>query len=244
MAKFITNLSVVLPAYNEEAVIAETVAGVLAYGRERGIDLEVLVVNDGSLDRTGAVAREIQRANSEIVLVTHEKNRGYGEALRSGFNAASKEWIFLMDADGQFDINELDAFVPFSEAYDMIIGYRAYRADPLHRVIFGWGFTLLMNALFGMRFKDIDCAFKLFRRSCWLSVQPIASTDHKIFTVEWLLRSKRARLRINQLPVRHLPRLKGSQTGARIDVIWQMAPSLLKLRFARTRSRSQHEKAP
>ena len=238
-----SSLSVVLPAYNEEAVIAETIAGVLAYGRKRGISFEIIVVNDGSRDRTAAIVEDLQSAHAEVCLVTHSQNKGYGEALRSGFDAASMDWIFLMDADGQFDITQLDEFMLYAEGHDMVIGYREHRADALHRVIYGWGFTLLMNLLFDMRYVDIDCAFKLFRRSAWKAVQPIASTDHKIFTVEWLWRAKRVGLKIKELPVRHYPRMKGSQTGARLDVIWEMLKSLLKLRLQLLQplpSRSDH----
>src|SRR5438132_12479083 len=96
----LSSLTVVLPAYNEEAVIAETLAEVLAYGRKCGIPFEIIVVNDGSRDQTAATVRDLQSAHAEICLVTHDQNKGYGEALRTGFNAASMDWIFLMDADG------------------------------------------------------------------------------------------------------------------------------------------------
>ncbi len=227
----LSSLSMVLPAYNEEAVIAETISRVLAYGRKRGIPFEIIVINDGSRDCTPAIVRDLQSAHAEIRLVSHRQNKGYGEALRSGFDAASMDWIFLMDSDGQFDIAQLDEFMPWAEGHDMVIGYREHRADALHRVVFGWGFTLLMNLLFDMRYADIDCAFKLFRRSAWKAVQPIASTDHKIFTVEWLWKAKRSGLNIKELPIRHYQRIKGTQTGARLDVIWQMLGSLLRLRL-------------
>ena len=227
----LSSLSVILPAYNEEAIIAETISGVLAYGRSRQIPFEVIVVDDGSQDRTSAIVKDLQSVHSEICLVSHDRNKGYGAALRSGFDTASKDWIFLMDADGQFDITQLDEFVPNIAGHDMMVGYRKRRADALHRVLFGWGFTLLMNLLFQMRYKDIDCAFKLFRRSAWKAVQPIVSTDHKIFTVEWLWRAQRTSLNIKELPVRHYQRMKGSQTGARLHVIWQMLATLLKFRL-------------
>ena len=236
----LSSLSIVLPAYNEEAVIAETITAVLAYGHKRGLLLQIIVVNDGSRDRTAAIVRDLRSVHPEIELVTHIRNKGYGEALRSGFDAASMEWNFLMDADGQFDITQLDEFVPHAKMHDMVIGYREHRADALHRVIYGWGFTLLMNLLFDIRYADIDCAFKLFRRSAWKAVQPITSTDHKIFTVEWLWRAKGAGLNIKELPVRHYRRVKGSQTGARADVIWQMLKNLLKLRLQLAHARPEY----
>jgi glycosyltransferase involved in cell wall biosynthesis len=194
-------------------------------------------VNDGSHDRTRTVVEDLQRTHAEIRLVNHTQNKGYGEALRSGFNAASMDWLFLMDSDGQFDIAQLDEFMPYTHKHDMVLGFRERRADALYRVLYGWGFTFLMNLFFDMHYKDIDCAFKLLRRSAWKAVQPIASTDHKVFTVEWLWRAKRAGLHTKELPVRHYPRTKGTQTGARADVIWQMIRSLAMLRLGLPQAR-------
>ena len=107
----ISGLSVVLPAYNEEAVIADTVLGVVQYGKARSLPLEIIVVNDGSKDSTREIVEKIRSQNPDVKLVNHEQNRGYGEALRSGFDTATKEWLFLMDSDGQFDIEKLDGYL-------------------------------------------------------------------------------------------------------------------------------------
>jgi glycosyltransferase involved in cell wall biosynthesis len=227
----VQDVSIVLPAYNEEAVISETLGRIFEYIGAQNTDFEIIVVNDGSADRTHDIVAGFRSFHPQLKLVDHPKNKGYGEALRSGFDAATKDWIFLMDSDGQFDITELDNLAEYASANDMVLGYRARRADSWHRVFFGWGYTTLMNMLFGMKFKDIDCAFKLFRRSAWQAAKPVKSSDHKMFTVEWLWHSKKAGLRIKELPVNHYPRIKGKQTGARADVIWQMLRALVKLRF-------------
>jgi len=212
-------------------VIRETVQKVIVYGKAQNFPFEIIVVNDGSHDQTQRNVEQLQKLYQEIHLINHKQNRGYGEALRSGFNAAKMDWIFLMDSDGQFDISQLDIFLPHTPTHDMLLGYRVHRADTTIRVILGWGYTVFMNFLFGLQFKDIDCAFKLFRKTVWQKVQPITSKDHKIFSVELLWNAKRANLRIKELPVSHYPRLKGTSTGARLDIIWQMVKSLIKLRF-------------
>ena len=119
----------------------------------------------------------------------------------------------------------------------MVIGYRAKRADAWHRRFFAEGYVMVMNVLFGMHIRDIDCAFKLFRKSAWRAAQPITSHDHKMFSVEWLWNSTRKHLRIKELPAEHYPRLKGVQTGARPDVIVQMLKALFRLRFGGNKSR-------
>lgn len=231
MAILPSSLSIVLPAYNEEGAVPATLASVLAFVRARELDAEIIVVDDGSTDRTGALIAAAQRGSPELRLLQHERNRGYGEALRSGFTAARHDWIFLMDADGQFDIRELDRFFAYAGEYDMILGYRVRRADAWSRKVLTWGYTRLMGLFFGLRLQDHDCAFKLFRRSAWEATQPIHSTDHKIFTVEWLRNAQRRGLRLKELPVRHYPRTTGSATGARPDVIWAMVKALVRLQI-------------
>ena len=231
MGNHLASLSIVLPAYNEEAVIADTVRHVITQGEKYGCAFEIIVVNDGSRDNTPRIVEDLCTHDARIRVVHHNINKGYGEALRSGFATATKEWIFLMDADGQFDMTNLEEFFPHTDTHDMLLGYREKRADTPLRVLLGWGYTTCMNVLFAMRFKDIDCAFKLFRRSAWKAVQPITSTDHKIFSTEWLWKSAQRKLRIKELPIPHYPRRAGVSTGAKPDIIWEMFKALIKLRF-------------
>lgn len=203
----------------------------MTYARSRGFRFEIIAVNDGSIDDTRERAEALQSTVPELRLVNHPTNRGYGEALRSGFNAATKEWIFLMDADGQFDISELDRFLPATADTDALLGYRANRADTIVRAAFTSAYSLFIWTLFRLRVRDVGCAFKLFRRSAWLAAQPISSKDHKIFTVEWLRNMQRKGLRMNELPVTHYSRTTGHPTGARLDVIWATLKALVALRL-------------
>ncbi|MBI4022091.1 MAG: glycosyltransferase family 2 protein [Candidatus Andersenbacteria bacterium] len=225
-------MSVVLPAYNEAAVIADSVSAAVRYLIGRVPKFEVIVVDDGSTDGTGAAVQGLIPTWPAVRLVHHERNRGYGEALRSGFTAARHEWVFLMDADGQFDIAELGRFFPLTERCDFIAGWRANRADSWQRAVFTWGYNLLVRALFGLPVRDVGCAFKLFRRSVWQQVGGrVQARDHKVFSVEWLWCVQRSGAAVCELPVRHLPRRGGQATGARLDVVWAMLREMARLRW-------------
>ncbi|MFL5664960.1 MAG: glycosyltransferase [Ktedonobacteraceae bacterium] len=155
------SLSIVLPAYNEEQVIASTVADVLDVLNMWQMDVEVLVVNDGSTDRTGAIVAALAAAHPRVRLITHPTNQGYGAALVSGFAAATKELTFFMDADGQFDIRDLQQFFPFIDEYNAVIGYRLDRQDSWMRKLNAWGWKRLIGWVLDVHVRDVDCAFKL-----------------------------------------------------------------------------------
>ncbi|MCC7369103.1 MAG: glycosyltransferase family 2 protein [Chloroflexi bacterium] len=213
------SISAVLPAYNEEAAIEQSVRQMSSVLRSLVSDFEVIVTNDGSRDRTGDVlARLSQEADLHLRVVTHPTNRGYGAALASGFDAASKDLIFLTDGDRQFDVSELARFVPRMDAQtDMVIGWRRKRADPPMRLLNAFGWKLLVNGLFGYTAKDVDCAFKLFRRDVWRGVQ--VQARGATFSAELLVKARRLGFRVQELPVEHFPRTSGSATGARPAVI-------------------------
>jgi glycosyltransferase involved in cell wall biosynthesis len=214
------SISAVLPAYNEQAIIERTVRHVADVLRGLATDFEVIVTNDGSRDATGAVLADLQARDPDLHLhvVTHEHNRGYGAALASGFDAASKDLIFLTDGDKQFDVKELREFLPAMDGQtDLVIGWRRKRADPLLRKLNALGWKTLVNLLFGYTARDVDCAFKLFRRRVWESMTVHARGA--TFSAEFLIKARRLGFRIKELPVGHFPRTAGSPTGARPDVI-------------------------
>jgi glycosyltransferase involved in cell wall biosynthesis len=220
----------VLPAFNEEAIIERTVrhvAGVLA-----GLtaDYEVIVTNDGSRDRTGEVLERLRSGEPELNLyvVTHATNCGYGAALASGFDAARKELIFLTDGDKQFDVTDLRQFLPAMDLQtDLVVGWRRNRADPPMRKLNALGWKVLVNTLFGYTARDVDCAFKLFRRRVWESMTVHARGA--TFSAEFLIKARRLGFRVKELPVSHFPRTAGSPTGARPDVIVRAFVELFRL---------------
>jgi glycosyltransferase involved in cell wall biosynthesis len=225
------SISAVLPAYNEEALIAGTVRRVAAILHGLCDDFEIVVTDDGSRDRTGEILAALQASEPELHLrvVTHGVNLGYGAALASGFDVARKDLVFMTDGDEQFDVAELARLLPeLDEQTDLVIGWRRKRADPFMRLANAWGWKVLVNSLFGYTARDVDCAFKLFRRSVWesLTVHSRGAT----FSAEFLVKARRLGFRVKELSVSHRPRAAGSPTGARPDVILRAFEELFRLR--------------
>jgi glycosyltransferase involved in cell wall biosynthesis len=155
-------------------------------------------------------------------------NLGYGSALRSGFAAAVKELVFYTDGDGQFDLSDLPPLLPLVRQYDIVACYRLNRQDRLIRKINGWCWTKLVCLLFGMKIRDIDCAFKLYRREIFDNITLVSTGA--LISAEILARALRKGYTITQRPVRHYPRTAGVQTGAKPRVILRAFKELLKLR--------------
>jgi glycosyltransferase involved in cell wall biosynthesis len=221
------SINVFFPCYNEQ----DNVARVVRRAREvlEGIkaDFEIIIVNDGSADKTGQVADSLATADGKIKVVHHPRNLGYGAALQSGFRAAQKKFVFFTDGDGQFDIAEMPAFLPLMERYDIVCGYRLNRKDPLMRKLNGWMWTKLVCLLFGMKIRDIDCAFKLFKREIFDHIR--MSSSGALISAEILARTIRAGYRITEMGVHHYPRTAGKQTGAKLKVILRAFRELFSL---------------
>jgi len=226
-----TNLSIsaVLPAHNEAENIRTTVENCVTYLENNVSDYEVVVVNDGSSDDTQYIVEGLASTNSKVVLVNHPVNTGYGSALRSGFEKASCEYIFFMDSDGQFDINDLDRLIPLLSAKDVVIGYREDRADSLVRSLNAWLYGLYIYLTFGLKVRDMDCAFKVFPTKAYQDIRPIISVG-ALFSAEFLIKLKRNGFTLKEIPVRHFPRRFGTQSGASIKVILRMFKESWKLK--------------
>lgn len=219
------SLSVILPAYNEEANIAATVQSVVAALSSWGMDFEAVVVNDGSKDRTGDILAGLAANDPRIHPVTHATNRGYGAALVTGFTTASKELSFFMDSDGQFDIRELAHFLPLIERYDAVLGYRIDRKDARMRLVNAWGWKQLVRLLLGVRVRDIDCAFKLFHTEFF---QTHALESHgAMINAEILYKLRRDGYSAVEIGVHHLERTAGTATGAKVGVILRACRELV-----------------
>ena len=223
------SISAVLPAYNEEKLIGETASAVAEVLECLVDDYEVIVVNDGSRDRTRDVVEGLAETNARIRCVSHPTNRGYGEALRTGFSSATKDLVFLTDGDRQFDVRELERFLPASDNADLIIGYRNPRRDSSLRLVYAWGWRLVVTLLFGYLARDIDCAFKLFRASIWRQIR--VHSGGATFSAEFLAQARSCGYRVLELPVTHYPRTAGSPTGARPHVIVRAFRDLIWLRL-------------
>jgi glycosyltransferase involved in cell wall biosynthesis len=219
------SLSVVLPAYNEEQIIARTVSDILDIFNMWMKDFEVIVVNDGSTDQTASIVAAMSENNPHVHLITHPINQGYGAALVSGFAAATKERTFFMDSDGQFDIRDLATFFPFVAAYDAVIGYRIDRQDTWVRKLNAWGWKQVIRFVLNVHVRDIDCAFKLIPTE-FLHTYPL-ETRGAMINAELLYKLKQAGCTYKEVGVRHLPRRSGQATGANPAVIARAFRELL-----------------
>lgn len=211
------SLSLFFPAYNEEKNIHSAVAQAERVAKKISYDYEIIIVNDGSKDSTGTIADTLAEKDSRIKVIHHSINQGYGAAVWSGVQAATKEYVFFTDADRQFDLGELEDFVTHVTSYDVVIGYRAKRRDHVMRLLNAKGWNVLNRLLFGLKVKDIDCAFKLFKRDIVKDI-PIQSRG-AMLSAELLIRLQRQGIVFKEVPVTHLPRKMGSPTGAKPSVI-------------------------
>ena len=221
-------LSVFFPCHNEQDNIERMVQQALDVLPTISDDYEIIIVNDGSADRTAEIADRLAEANPSIRVVHHPVNRGYGGALQSGFRAATKEWVFYTDGDGQFDIRELPGLLEHIDNCDIVTCFRIHRQDTLLRKCNGWAWSKLVNLLFHFKIKDVDCAFKLFRREIFDHIQ--MQSEGALIDAEILARAHRAGYRITQCGVRHYPRTAGEQSGANCKVILRAFKELFQLR--------------
>ncbi len=222
-------ISVVLPAWNEEAVIAITVGRVVTTMSRIAPNFEVIIVDDGSTDRTGAIADELAAADARIRAVHNRPNRGYGGALIAGFDAARQPYTFFMDADGQFDIADIaNLIIPIESGQaEVALGYRAHRNDPLIRILNSWAWKQLVSLLFHLHIRDVDCAFKLFPTR--LVRAAAVQANGAMISTELLAKFERMGTKIAQVPVGHYPRELGKATGANPRVILNAFRELFRL---------------
>jgi len=210
-------LSIVLPAYNEEGNIERVVRDAASAAAELAPPYEIVVVDDGSRDRTADILTALAaEMDGRLRVVRHPRNEGYGAALRDGFRATRGELVFYTDSDNQFDLRELAGVLPLMKDVDAVLGFRVGRQDPWMRKAVSGGFNMLSSAALGMSVHDLNCSFKLFRGDL-IRALPIESNDFFVDT-EIVARLHRAGWRYVQRGVRHYPRTAGRSTVRASDV--------------------------
>jgi len=220
-------ISLVFPMFDEEQNVGPLLASALALAPRLADAFEIIVVDDGSRDGSAAVVERQRRLDPRVRLLRHPTNVGYGAALRSGLRAARGDLVFFTDADLQFDLREIESLLAHARDFDIVAGYRARRRDPWRRRVLAFGWAALVRALFGLRVRDIDCAFKVFRRPV-LDALPIESIGAFVNT-ELLLRARGEGFRIREVPVTHHPRFAGRAKGATPRVIGRALVELATL---------------
>jgi glycosyltransferase involved in cell wall biosynthesis len=222
------SLSVFFPAYNDSGTIASLVITALQSAAKLTPDHEVIVVNDGSSDATQHILEELARLYPKFRIVTHEVNRGYGGALRSGFAAASKDLVFYTDGDAQYDPSEMEllweAMMP---GVDLVNGYKISRSDPLHRIFIGRLYHHIVKLMFGLEVRDVDCDFRMMRRSVFDRVR--LEKDSGVICLEMMKKIQDAGFRIVEVPVHHYHRAYGRSQFFNFRRVFRTGVDVLKL---------------
>ncbi len=224
-------LSVFFPAYNDSGTIASLVVMAVQAARQLTADFEVIVVNDGSADATPRIVEELAGVYPEVRLINHERNRGYGGALQTGFASARKDIIFYTDGDAQYDPREMaNLWERMDEGVDLVNGYKISRSDPLHRIIIGRLYHHFVKQLFRLTVRDVDCDFRLMRRSIFDRVQLEKSSG--VICLEMMKKITDAGFRIVEVPVHHYHRAYGKSQFFNFPRIHRTAIDVMKLWWA------------
>ena len=228
------DISVVIPAFNEEENIEKQIFDINAFLSKNFSKYEIVVVNNGSRDRTKSLIQRLIKSNKKIKLVNLLVNRGYGEGLRAGFKQAKNSLVFYTDSDNQFNIKELKQLLPYMNKYDIACGYRKNRQDPKMRIFIAAVYNLLINLLFQVHVRDIDCSFKIYKKKVFDAIR--LHSDTGLIDAEILVKAKKAGFTIApQIPVTHFPRTLGRtmyEVGPRGKFFAFVKPSVIIEIFA------------
>lgn len=231
MTRQIEKLSVFLPAFNEEANLERTVKNVVDNLQKNVSEWEVVIVDDGSKDKTGEIADKLAKENHNISVIHHSPNRGYGAAFKSGLYGCQYPWISFIDSDGQFDFAEISRFITTQEKTqaDLVIGYYLGRKVSFVRKLNSKMWQLVVLLLFGLNVHDIDCGFKLISKKVVDTIPRLESERGAFISSEFLIKAKKMGSKITEIGVQHFPRKFGEATGAKLNVIIQSFIDLIKL---------------
>lgn len=232
MADHLSSLSIFFPCYNDKGTIASLVLEARRVAERLTDDFEIIVIDDGSSDGSRDLLLELQHQVVQLKLVFHEKNLGYGGALRSGFKTAGKEFIFYTDGDGQYDVKELPLLAErMAAGVDIVNGYKIKRSDPWHRLVIGYIYQYSIKVIFGLKIKDVDCDFRLMRMSIFDVISLESNTG--TICVELIKKIQDAGFRFVEVGVSHYHRTYGSSqffTPKRIaSTLWKLFILRIKL---------------
>jgi glycosyltransferase involved in cell wall biosynthesis len=223
-------LSCFFPAYNEAENIAEVLDEAVATLPAFADRFEVVVVDDGSTDGTANIVEDYAKRHPEVRLVSHDGNKGYGRAVRTGLESCRGDAVFFTDADHQFQLADLARMIPVFEGADLVAGYRLERSDPWHRLLVAKVYKRALRLMFGVRFLDVDCAFKLFRRNVLEAIVPELRSRSAFTSPEIMIRASLAGFKVVEVGIPHYPRTAGTAKGATLKVITRTIREMFSLR--------------
>jgi glycosyltransferase involved in cell wall biosynthesis len=222
------NLSVFFPAFNEEDSIESTITAAVKILEQLPLKKwEVIIVDDGSKDKTGGISDGLVKKLPNTRAI-HQKNGGYGKALKTGFKSAKYDWVAFSDSDGQFDFSEITKFLEKADSADLILGYRLTRADPFLRSIYTYGWKSLAFIFLGLNVKDYSCGFKMIKKEVYEATLPLEG-EEKVTQIELLVKAKKKGFKFVEVGVHHYPRKFGTPTGANLRVVLKSVLDLFKL---------------
>lgn len=224
-------LSIFLPAYNEERNLETTVKNVVGAASKNVSNWELIIVNDGSKDDTKKIAEVLSNEDKRIRVISHEVNKGYGASLKTGFYSSKYSWISFIDSDGQFDFGEIGRFIQKQKATnaDLVIGYYNKRKASVTKILTSKIWEIVVYLLFGLKVKDIDCGFKLISKKVIDKIPKLESERGAFITSELLIKAKKEGFRFAEVGVTHYPRIGGEATGRKLGVIIQSFRDLFRL---------------
>ena len=222
------SISAFFPCYNDGGTIASMVALMDLSLRKLISDYEITVIDDGSTDHSRAVLKELQSKYPSLRIILHESNQGYGGALKTGFTSASKDWIFYTDGDFQYDVSEISKLIAaLADGIDVVNGFKITRSDPLHRKIIGRLYHTVMKSMFGFKIKDVDCDFRLIRKSLLEKIK--LEYDSGVICVELVKKMQMAGATFAEVPVHHFYRPYGRSQFFNIKRLFRVSKDILKL---------------
>jgi len=225
------SLSVFFPAYNDSGTIASMVVQAMLAARGLTEDFEVIVVNDGSRDKTATVLAELETIYPCLRVVTHLANRGYGGALQTGFLSAAKDLVFYTDGDAQYDPGEMAVlWAAMTDQVDWVNGYKISRSDPLHRIVIGRIYHHIVRTLFGLKVRDVDCDFRLIRRTVFDTVRLEKTSG--VICLEMMKKFHDFGFRVAEVPVHHYHRAYGKSQFFNFPRLARTAVDVAKLWIA------------
>ncbi len=217
-------ISVFFPLYNDEATVEKLVDDTLSLLEPITNDYELILVNDGSIDNTRTICNRLANENAKIKVIHHERNKGYGAALKAGFANATKELVFYTDGDGQYNVKELVELLPYIHEVDVVTGYKIKRSDPIYRKVLGKIYHWIAKFLFNLKVRDIDCDFRLLRRSIFNNIT--LESDSGVICLEMMKKIQNAGYKIREVPVHHYPRISGRSQFFRVKNIIKVMAGL------------------
>lgn len=202
-------ISAFFPAYNDAMTISSVVIATVQTLQKITDDFEVIVVDDGSTDGTPEILGELQRLYPHFLRVErHPRNRGYGGAVQTGIASATKDWIFYTDGDGQYDVRELALLAELAgDTVDVVNGFKIARSDPTYRKLIGWAYNIFVHVAFGLKIRDVDCDFRLMRRTLFERLELKSSSG--TICVEMVKKLQDVGCRFREVPVHHFHRSVG-----------------------------------